>query len=303
MTCDKSLTCVNCENQVVVERVFCFIQKLDYYKYIVSFYKKKVSIDMNNDNRPSKKSKLEFCVLIINSSGNSTKTVTGRGLIRNRMQEPIYYKVGYIKEDIKRDEIFITADKLSSVHKTLMQSMSVIVEIEISAYEKTIHKMEEMHGCYEDYDFVLIPVINSSLKLIKDSIRTIETLLSIGIPTDKIRILFNRVSDSDEYFELLTNRLDDLNIHYDLRAHINSYGFYEKLDSLNIRYDEVTDSKLKADEKHLTQLKNESNLDLFTHRISKPYFIEAVSAQREALASKQQHDEVFNMLFSNLSQG
>jgi hypothetical protein len=181
-----------------------------------------------------------------------------------------------------------------------MQSMSVIVEIEISAYEKTIQKMQEMEGCHDDYDFVLVPVINSSLKLIKDSIRTIEKLLSIGVSADKIRVLFNRVSDSDEYFELLTNKLDELNIPYDLEVHIKNYEFYEQLDSLNIRYDEVTCDKLEADEEHLKLLKNESHLNLFTHRISKPYFIEAVSAQRNALASKKQHDEVFNRLFGKL---
>lgn len=252
---------------------------------------------MNNDKNQSRKSKPEFRLLIINSSGNSTKTTTGRGLIRNRMQEPIYYKVGYINQDIKGDEVFITADKLSSVHKTLMRSMSVIVEIEISAYERTIQEMQEMEGCHGDYDFVLVPVINSSLKLIKDSIRTIEKLHKIGVSADKVRVLFNRVSDSDEYFELLTSKLDELKIPYDLKAHIKNHDFYEKLDSLNIRYDEVTPSRLEADENHLKRLSKESSLDLLTHEVSKSYFIEAVSAQRNALASKQEHDEVFNKLF------
>lgn len=252
---------------------------------------------MNNDNSQSKKSKPGFRLLIINSSGNSTKTTTGRGLIRNRMQEPIYYKVGYVYQDIKGDEVFITVDKLSSAHKMLMQSMSAIVEIEVSAYERAIHEMQEMEGCHEDYDFVLIPVINSSLKLIKDSIRTLEKLLSMGVCADKVRVIFNRVSDSDEYFELLTNKLDELKIPYDLKAHIKDYEFYEKLDSLNIRYDEVTPSRLESDEEHLKRLSKESPLDLFTHSISVPYFTEAVSAQKSALASKQEHDEVFSRLF------
>lgn len=253
---------------------------------------------MIENNSQRKGSKAEFRLLIINSSGNSSKTTTGRGLIRQRMQEPSYYKVGYIEKDTRADEIFVTADNLSSVHKVLMTSTSAIVEVEIAAYEQTINKMKEMEGCHEDYDFVLVPTINSSPKLIKDSIRTIEKLIEIGIPSSKIRVLFNKGTHNNDYFEILTNKLDELKVPYDLRAQVKSYDFYEKLDTLDIKYDDVTESKYKKNREQVDLLKNRLSLDIGTHRASQAYFVEVVSVQRSILASRQAHDEVFDMLFS-----
>lgn len=258
---------------------------------------KKVNNDMSNDINYAKALKAKFRVLIVNSSGNSTKTTTGRGLVKQRMQEPTYYKVCCTNKKIKSDEFMVTADRLSSVHQKLMQSTSVIVEVEISAYEQTINRMKEMEGCHDDYDFILVPVINSSPKLIKDSVRTIEKLIEIGVSPNKVRVLFNRASNSDEYFDILTNKLDELKVPYDLRAQVKNYEFYEKLDVLNIKYNDVTENKLREDSEQVERLRNKLSLDIHTHRASQAYFIEAVTAQRAALESKKDHDEVFNMLF------
>lgn len=257
---------------------------------------------MSKRNRQIRNPETEFCVLIINSSGNSTKTVTGRGLLRNRMLRPLYYRVGYSDRDIKGEEFFIHAHKLEDVHEALMTYMSVIVEVEVSGFEETIHQMRSMEGCHEDYDFVLIPVINSSHKLIDDSIRTIEDLIKMGVSRDKFRILFNRVINGCD-FDLLTNKLEELKITYDLNAHIKNHEFYEKLDTLGIRYNDITEYKLNADEKKLKQLEAQSTISHLlmntTFDASKAYFSEAVLAQKDALQYSQQHDEVFDMLFGH----
>lgn len=256
---------------------------------------------MSRRNRQIRNPETEFCVLIINSSGNSTKTVTGRGLLRNRMLRPLYYRVGYSDRDTKGEEFFIHAHKLEDVHEALMTYMSVIVEVEVSAFEETINKMCAMHGCYDDYDFVLIPVINSSHKLIDDSIRTIERLINIGVSPDKFRILFNREEDNGCDFDLLTNKLEELKITYDLNAQIKNHEFYEKLDMLGVRYNDITECKLSADKKQLEQLEAQSGISHLlknnTLDTSKAYFSELVSAQEDALDYGQQHDEVFEILF------
>lgn len=257
---------------------------------------------MSSRNCQTRSPATEFCVLVINSSGNSTKTITGRGLLRNRMLEPSYYRVGYNDRNIRGEEIFIAAHKLEDVHKALMTSMSVIVEVEVSAFEETINQMNSMVGCHEDYDFVLIPVINSSYKLIDDSIRTIETLISMGVSRDKFKILFNRAVNGCD-FELLTNKLKELKITYDLNAQIENHEFYEKLDILGIKYNDITEDKLRADEKKLKQLEAQSTISHLlintTFDASKAYFSEAVPAQKDALQYSHQHDEVFDMLFGH----
>lgn len=257
---------------------------------------------MNNDHHPQKKPKLEIRLLIINSSGNSTKTSTGRGFIKNRMHEPRYYTVGTEAKKITERDRFITAKRIPDLHSALMKYKSVIVEIEISAYEKTIDKMKEIRGCHQDYDIVLVPVINSSSKLIEDSIRTIEDLINIGIPSDKLRVLFNREPDSNERFDKITDKLKKLKIHYDLRAQIKDHDFYQKLEKLEIEYDDVTESTLDADEDRVEQLrvgKKTDSTDPSTQEYLQKKLIELVSVQRAVLSSKSQHDEVFNMLFGD----
>lgn len=256
----------------------------------------KVDTDMSNNINCIKNRKAEFRVLIINSSGNSTKTTTGRGLIKQRMHEPRYYRVGYAKRDTKYKEIHVSADNISLLHKCLMRSTSIIVEVEISAYEQVTNKMEAMSGCHEDYDFVLVPVINSSPKLMHDSVKTIERLIDIGVPVDKFRVLFNRAYNN-EYLEILTNKLDEFKIFYDLRANIEEYDFYQSLNMLNIEYDDVTETKLKEDMEQVERLRKQLKLGVSICKASQEYLIEAVSAQRVALASRKKHDEIFNMLF------
>lgn len=255
---------------------------------------------MSSRNIQKRNPDTELRILIINSSGNSTKTTTGRWFLRNRMHEPKYHRVGYRERDTREGEVFAATHKLESVHESLMMSMFVIVEIEVSAFGETIDRMSSMQGCHDDYEFVLIPVVNSSLKLLDDSIRTIEMLIDIGVPPHKFRVLFNRV-DCGCDFDILTDRLAELEIDYDLSAQIENHEFYEKLEILGIKYDEITEDKLRADEKQLEQLEAQSKISyLFKNTVfdaSKAYFTQAVSAQRDALQYSRQHDEVFEMLF------
>jgi len=242
-------------------------------------------------------------VLIINSSGVSTKTTTGKGLVKNRMKEPIYYRIGYkdVHKGRNKNELFVTADQFPTVYKALMKYLSVIVEVEVSACEATLYEIENIHGRHEEFDFVLVPTINSSPKLISDSVRTIERLISIGFPPQKIRVLFNRVPDKNDYFKTLTDKLEELKIPYNLKAQLKKYSFYEELDILNIKYKDITESKVTADRERLEQLKTKAE-PVYAHtalRVSKDYLIEAISAQREALISRQKHDEVFEMLFGH----
>lgn len=255
---------------------------------------------MNNDHCPPEKSKPKFRLLIINSSGNSTKTVSGT-FIRNRMQDPKYYIVGYKDERINDFERVLQADRISELHDTMMVRESAIVEIEVSGYERTINYMRDMKGCNRDYDAVLVPVINSSFKLIEDSIRTIDDLISVGVSPDKIRVLFNREPNSIESFDRLTDKLDELEITYDLETQITHHLGYEKLKELKIEYDDITESTLDAAEEKLVKLRSEEQPREESETIAlQKKLLKLVSVQRAVLASKQQHNEIFNKLFSDL---
>lgn len=260
--------------------------------YVMSLSNNKAS---NNINKAS------FNVLIINSSGNSGKTSAGRGLILPRLDSPTYCKVDFSKRYLRRGESFFHANRLSDVHRILMQSCSTIVEVGVSACEQTINKMIEMEGCHDDYDYVLVPVINTSPKLIADSIRTIKILISMGVPSYKIKVLFNKADDNNAYFEPLIKTLEEFKIPYHLEAQIYSYKYYDALDALEIDYNDVTETKLQDDMKYLKFLKDRaSKYGLTTEESQRfDFLVDAVQAQRLVLSYRKQEDKVFDILFGN----
>ena len=253
---------------------------------------------------PNSKPQLKIC--IINSSGNSGKTISGRWLVKPRLQDPQYFRIGFDDRNVNGDEIFATAKKLLDVHCELMMATCAIVEVEISEFERTIDEMSKMRGCHEDYDFFLVPVVNSSYKLITDSIGTIKTLVNMGVPSSNIRILFNRDPDRHstyDYFEKMTDTLDDLKIPYDLNAQFQCYDFYEKLDALNISFEHLTEHNLIDAKAHLKKIteKGKTHRLTDTEKAAKAFYVQAVLVQRAALAYRSEHDEVFERLFQNYS--
>jgi len=251
---------------------------------------------------PNAKPQLTVC--IINSSGNSGKTISGRWLVKPRLQDPKYYRIGFNDRNISGDEIFATARNLIDVHVELMMDTSVIVEVEISEFERTIDRMNQMMGCHEDYDFFLVPVVDSSPKLITDSIGTIKILVNMGVPPHKIRILFNRDPgrhSSYDYFEELTDSLDELKIPYDLNAQFQCYDFYEKLEALNLSFEDLTEHNLIEAKAHLKKIKEKGKIHRLTdtQKAAKAFYTQVVLVQRAALAYKSEHDEVFEILFQN----
>lgn len=248
------------------------------------------------------KPQLKIC--IINSSGNSGKTISGRWLIKPRLQDPQYFRIGFDDRNVSEDEIFATAKELLDVHCELMMATCAIVEVEISEFERTIDEMSKMRGCHEDYDFFLVPVINSSYKLIADSIGTIKTLVNMGVPSNNIRILFNRDLDRHsayDYFEKLTDILDELKIPYDMNAQFQCYDFYEKLEALNLSLEDVTERNLIDAKAHLKKISEKGRINRLTdtEKAAKAFYVQVVTVQRAALAYKSEHDEVFEILFQD----
>lgn len=259
---------------------------------------------MTQANYQTPNAKPQLTVCIINSSGNSGKTISGRWLVKPRLQDPKYYRIGFNDRNISGDEIFAPVHKLRDVHVELMMDTSVIVEVEISEFERTIDRMNQMMGCHEDYDFFLVPVVDSSPKLITDSIGTIKILINMGVPPHKIRILFNRDPgrhSAYDYYEELTDTLDELKIPYDLNAQFQCYDFYEKLEALNLSFEDLTEHNLIDAKAHLKKIKEKGKIHRLTdtEKAAKAFYAQVVRVQRAALAYKSEHNEVFEILFQN----
>ncbi|UVW30672.1 hypothetical protein [Massilia sp. H6] len=56
--------------------------------------------------------------------------------------------------------------------------------------------MQQYHGSHEEFDYFLVPTVKDK-KPMADTVNTIRVLSSIGVPRQKVRIVFNRVDVED----------------------------------------------------------------------------------------------------------
>ena len=134
-------------------------------------------------------------VAVINFSGNVGKSTVARHLLAPRMNEAAIILVESINSDNTQDET-IRGKQFGELQNDLSILDDVVVDVGASNVEDFITMMKKYKGSHEDYDYFVIPTVPKA-KQQRDTISTIEALSAIGIPSEKIRILFNMV-DMDE---------------------------------------------------------------------------------------------------------
>jgi len=77
---------------------------------------------------------------------------------------------------------------------------NAIVDVGSSNVADTISLMQQYKGSHEVFDYFVVPVIHRD-KQIKDTISTIEALSAIGVPPEKIRLVFNMVENTEVQLE------------------------------------------------------------------------------------------------------
>jgi hypothetical protein len=57
--------------------------------------------------------------------------------------------------------------------------------------------MTQYHGSHDDFDYFVVPTVANN-KQRRDTISTIGALSEIGIPTHKIRVVFNMLNSDEQ---------------------------------------------------------------------------------------------------------
>ena len=145
-------------------------------------------------------------IIVINFSGNVGKSIVSQYLLAPRLNDATIISIesinttGHQEDNIKGkyfDEIMAAA----------VDSNNAILDVGASNVEEFINQMKDNVGSEEDFDYFIIPTINRA-KQISDTISTINTLTTLGVEKNKIRVLFNMVGRDDNINKTFIELID-----------------------------------------------------------------------------------------------
>lgn len=187
-------------------------------------------------------------VAIMNFTGTVGKTTIATHLLSPRMSGAQIIAVESINEtaeSLGASVEKIKGDRFRELFKILMVADDVIVDVGASNIQDFLEGMNKFDESHVEFDHFIIPV-TSGTKEQRETTSMISTLAGMGVPPNKLRILFNRVESSvDDEFGILLNYVGKNN-----NATVNTHAAIfenELFDLLAIK--KLSIEKLLADKK------------------------------------------------------
>lgn len=137
-------------------------------------------------------------VAILSYCGTVGKTTMAAHFLAPRMPRARFFAVETINETASGLGLEVEkmkGDKFGKLFRELMVEDDAIVDVGASNVEDFIGEMTKFDEAHGEFDFFVIPVTPGA-KEAKETLKTVDALAGVGVPAEKIRILFNRV-DSD----------------------------------------------------------------------------------------------------------
>lgn len=233
-------------------------------------------------------------VAVINFSGNVGKTTIARQLLGSRMQAEEFavetINAGASDESVRTSRI--KGKDFGELQEDLMLMESAIVDVGASNAEDFVKLMAQFSGSHEEFDYFVVPVV-AEKKQQADTINTIKTLARLGVPSKKIRVVFNRVDPDD------SQHIDNL------FATVVGFHQAEKLFTLKrdaVLFNNEIFDRLRALKKTVSDLIDDPTDYRAMLREAKTddekhFAVSMVSAQRLARSAQENLDQVFKALF------
>lgn len=135
-------------------------------------------------------------VAVISFSGNVGKTTIARHLLLPRMPEARVVSIESINagQDRDRQDHVIRGRQFAELQEFLQVVEHVVVDIGASNVEELLALMRRYRGSHEDFDYFIVPTVPAG-KQQQDTIATLAELSRLGIPADKVRLVFNMIED------------------------------------------------------------------------------------------------------------
>lgn len=227
-------------------------------------------------------------IVVLNFSGNVGKTTITTHLLAPRIPNAQVVSIETINSGGESD-VKVRGKAFGQLQEDLQSINSAIIDVGASNIEDVIKLMAQYQGSHEDFDFFIVPVVPKEKQQI-DTISTIKALAKLGVPAQKIRVVFNMVDPSEEPEHLFSG----------IRA------FHEKEKKFTLCMDAVMHTnevfaKLKASKLTMTEVLNDDTdykAQIKTAKSSeeKTKYAELLSIKRLASGVVTELDSVFAAL-------
>lgn len=141
---------------------------------------------------------------VINFSGNVGKSTIARHLLAPRIPDAQVIAVESINAD-DGPSTTIRGRQFAELQDFLQAQQKVVVDVGASNVEDFITLMCRYTGSHTDFDAFVLPTVPAR-KQQQDTAATLTELARIGVPADRIRLVFNQVTDDrpiEKEFETL----------------------------------------------------------------------------------------------------
>lgn len=137
-------------------------------------------------------------IVVLNYSGSVGKTMATSHVFAPRIPEAEIIAVETTNEsaaDLGLDVEQIRGEQFGRLFRKLLMAESAIVDVGASNIEDFLAELIKYDEAHREVDHYVLPVVSSG-KAQRETIKTIQALTQIGVPAERVRVLFNRV-DAD----------------------------------------------------------------------------------------------------------
>lgn len=246
-----------------------------------------------------------YRIAVINSSGNTGKSLVSNYMLRPNMDFQRHYVINNISMYSKTysDEIILSGENFNEALNALSNLDSAIVDISADNTEYAIDIMKHSSNSHEVFNYFLVPVVEG-VKELEDSLNTIKALLKLGVLPNSIKVIFNDTKSTeniDDKFEYLLSHLDELKISYDINAAIEHNIFYRKLSELDISLSELLSIPIDEKKNRKEYLRTKKNPERTEEEYAElQTLVDLIMTWRCAQSAVENLNKVYQLLFAKL---
>ena len=228
----------------------------------------------------------------MNFSGNVGKTTISAHLLKPRMPEAQVYSIESINAGADESGVDVETmrgKKFGALIDEIMLLNEAIIDIGASNIEDTIKTMMQYSGSHEEIDLFIIPTVKEK-KVQVDTINTIKALRNMGVPANKIRVVFNKMDNEelpeDEFESIFAFSQNNKICTVSNLAAIYTNEVYEKLKSKNLSLGSLLEDKTDY-RKKLRESKDQSEKEMC---------VQMIGLKRLSITANENLDQVFKTI-------